>query len=218
MSLCYGNITRVVVSGVSVTLRGQCRDVCYWPDTKFCGSVTHHRLGAIRANIVLKEINSSNQRNTHTLLPYRYTGTRTEDISLHTHSNITHKQRFQGNVNRDLNVLLHLKENAQVRNPGSTSIYVCAYICKICVCVCVCFALWVAACHRSGAIQSACQIISWMVSNLSTDTLTESRAHHLSGGGATVGARCDWKTSLTLLWTSLCFPPTLSLLSLPLDT
>lgn len=94
MSLCYGNITRVVVSGVSVTLCGPCRQACHWPDTKPCGSVTRCRPGAIKTKIVLKEINSCNQRNTHTLLPYRYTGTRTEDTSLHTHSNITHKQSF----------------------------------------------------------------------------------------------------------------------------
>ena len=92
-SLCYGNITRAVVSGVSVTLCGPCREACCWPDTKPRGSVTHHSPGVMRTKIVLKEINSSNQRSIHTFLTGRYQSTHTED----THSQTL--QSFPGNVN-----------------------------------------------------------------------------------------------------------------------
>ncbi len=119
------------------------------------------------------------------------------EVTSSTHSSIKHKQSFPRNGNRDLNVFLfYLKETEQVRNP----VYVCAYISEIWV--------WVAT---AAVWYSLCQIIRWTVSKLSTDTVTESRARHLPGGGATV-ERDDAEKHRWLFYELRCFPLTPSLL------
>lgn len=68
MSLCYGNISRAGVCGISVTLcTGRVVEHASDWIAKPCSSVTHHRPEVIWTKIVLKEINSSNH-NIHILL------------------------------------------------------------------------------------------------------------------------------------------------------
>ena len=205
MSLCYGIITRLVVSGVSVTLCRPCYEVCHWPDTKPCSSLTHCRPGAIRSKILLEEINNSNQRKTHTCTVNLLTDIENRSTHCTRQTPYIHKQSFQRVADGNLDVFLfYIKENQWEHK----------CLCLLCVPTSVTFVpvhkcVWAALCVvATRALESPCQIISWMVRKLSADTLTESQAHPLPGGGASFGAGCCWKTSLTLLWTSLRFPPT----------